>query len=81
MRCKETLYKEEDTRGTYTPDGCSKSLFYVQLSHILIFQTLLLLDSTSSITWSRNIVIDLQSQEETSIRVWEKQEKVRVFMC
>ena len=58
--CRETLSKEEDTRGTYTPDGCSNSLFYVQLSHILNFQTLLLLDSTSSVTWSKNIFIDLQ---------------------
>ena len=39
-----------DTTGTYTPDGCSESLFYLQLSHILNFQTLLLLDSTSLVT-------------------------------
>ena len=56
--CKETLYKEEDTKGTYTlntrgtyaPDRCSESLFYLQLSHILNFQTLLLMDSASSVT-------------------------------
>ena len=66
---RESLFKEEDTRGTYTldtrgtyiPNGCNESLFYLQLSHILNFQNLLLLDSTSSVTWSRNIVIDLQS--------------------
>ena len=69
--CRETLCKEEDTRGTYTHDnrgtctldGCSESLFYLKLSHILNFQTLLLLDSTSSVTSSRNIVIDLQLPE------------------
>ena len=48
--CGETLCKEEDTRGIYTPDGCSECLLYVQLSRILNFQTLLLLDSTSSVT-------------------------------
>ena len=45
--CREALCKEEDTRGTYTlntkgtytPDGCSESLFYLQLSHILNFQS------------------------------------------
>ena len=39
-----------NTIGTYTPDGCSESLFYLQLSLILNFQTLLLMDSTSSVT-------------------------------
>ena len=56
--CREALCKEEDTRGTYTldirgtytPDGYSESLFYLQLSHILNFQTLLLMDNTSSVT-------------------------------
>ena len=74
--CREILCNEEDTkgtytldtRGTYTPDGCSESLFYLQLIHILNFQTLLLMDSTSSVTWSRNIVIDLQSPEMQSYR-------------
>ena len=66
--CRETLSKEEDARGTYTPDGCSESLFYLQLSHILNFQTLLLLDSTSSVTLSRIIAIDLQSPEMHSGR-------------
>ena len=60
---REALYKEEDTRGIYTPDGCSECLFYVRLSRILNFQTLLLQDSTSLVTWSRNIVIDLQSPD------------------
>ena len=32
------------------PDGCSESLFYLQLSHILNFQTLLLMGNTSSVT-------------------------------
>ena len=72
--CRETLYKEEDTKGIYTLDGCSESLFYVQLSHILNFQTLLLLDSTSSVTWSRKNVIDLQSPEMHSGRRKRKQE-------
>ena len=52
---RKTFCKEDDTRGTYildtrgtyTPNGCSESLFYLQLSHILNFQTLLLLDNTS----------------------------------
>ena len=61
--CRETLCKEEDTKGTYTPDECSESLFYAQLSYILNFQTLLLLGSTSSVTRLRNIVIDLQSPD------------------
>ena len=61
--CRGTLCKEEDTKGTCTLDQCSDSLFYAQLSHILNFQTLLLMDSTSLVTWSRNIVIDLQSPE------------------
>ena len=55
---RETLCKVEDSRGTYTleikgtytPDRCSESLFYLQLSHILNFQTLLVLDSTSLVT-------------------------------
>ena len=64
--CRETLWKEEDTGGTYTLDGCSKSFLYVQLIHILNFQTLLLLKSTSLVTWSRNIVIDLQSPDMQS---------------
>ena len=71
---REACCKVEDNRGTYTlntmgvytPDGCSESLFYLQLSHILNFQTLLLMDRTSSITWSRNIVINLQSPEMQS---------------
>ena len=48
--CRETLCKEEDTIGIYTLDGCSECFLYVQLSRILNFQTLLLLDSTSSVT-------------------------------
>ena len=55
---REALYKVEDsrgtytldTRGTYTPDGCNEPLFYFQFIHILNFQTLLLMDSTSSFT-------------------------------
>ena len=47
---REALCKVEDSRGTYTPDECSESLFYLQLSHILNFQTLLLMDSTSLVT-------------------------------
>ena len=55
---RETLCKEEDTKGTYTldtrgnhtPDGCSEALFYLKLSHIINFQTFLLLDSSSSVT-------------------------------
>ena len=61
--CIETLCKEEDTRGIYTPNGSSECLFYVQLSRILNFQTLLLLYSTSSVTWSTNTFIYLQSPE------------------
>ena len=57
--CSETLYKEEENRYIYTPNGCSECLFYVELSRILNFQTLLLLESTSSFTQSRKIVIDL----------------------
>ena len=47
---RETLCKKEDTKGIYTSDGCSECLFYVQLSGILNFQNLLLLDCTSSLT-------------------------------
>ena len=57
-----------DTTGTYTLDGCNESLFYLQLSHILNFQTLLLMDSTSSATLLRNIFIDLQLPEMHSGR-------------
>ena len=63
---REACYKLEDNRGTYTldttstytPEGCSESLFYLQLSHILNFQTLLL-------TWT--VLAQLPNQEILSL--------------
>ena len=61
--CRETLWKEEETKGIYTPDGCSECFFYVQLSCILNFQTLLVLENISLVAWLINIATDLQSWE------------------
>ena len=58
------------------------------MSHNLNFQTLLLMDNTSSVTLSRNIVIDLQSPEMHSGHRWsrralgsEKNKRKLEFWC